>query len=260
MRDPSLLTHCLVDGDPAANARTRKRRQKALLIAIILEALVLAALLLLPLTSSGSMPGQWIVVSALPYQGVGRAPSGPPPRRGSHKAANSHLRVWLNPIEVLRPPTQNHLPADLTNEYSEPPELTSGEFPGRGWGSELNGVPFGTGAGPGAHVPPPPLSVKKPSPQSVKRSESLEQALLIHRVVPVYPPLALQTGFQGTVRLHAIIGTDGVVREVTVESGHPLLVKAALDAVTQWRYKPTLLNGQAVEVETTITVVFELSR
>jgi protein TonB len=259
MRDPSLLTHCLVDSDPAANAHTRKRRQKALLIAVILEALALAALLLLPLTSSGSMPGRWIVVPAPPYPSGGRAPSGSPPRLGGHKATHSPLKFWLNTHDVLTQHIRPHLPAEVTDEDSGQPELTPGEDNGHGWGGEPIGTPFGTGAGPGARVLPPPQPEKKPALRPVKRSESLEQALLVHRVVPVYPPPALQMGLQGTVRLHAIIGTDGVVREVAVESGHPLLVKAALDAVSQWRYKPTLLNGQAVEVETTITVIFELS-
>ena len=78
------------------------------------------------------------------------------------------------------------------------------------------------------------------------------------RVQPVYPVLARQSGIQGVVVLHAIIDRDGRVSELRVISGHPLLVKAAIDAVNQWRYQPTLLNGQPVEVETTITVSFVL--
>lgn len=259
MRDPGLLAHCLVDGDPAANARTRKRRQKALLIAVILEALVLAALFLLPLTSSGSMPRRWIVVPAPPYVGVGPAPSGTPPRRGGWRATHSPLKFSLNTLDLPSRPVRPNLPGGVTDKDPGPPDFAPGGDNTRGLGNEPFGIPFGMGTGLGPRVPPPPQPVKKPTPHSVKRSEGLEQALLVHRIVPDYPPLARQVGLQGTVRLHAIIGTDGVVREVEVESGHPLLVKAALDAVSQWRYKPTLLNGQAVEVETTITVIFELS-
>lgn len=79
------------------------------------------------------------------------------------------------------------------------------------------------------------------------------------RVQPVYPVLARQSGIQGVVVLHAIIDRDGRVSELRVISGHPLLVKAAIDAVNQWRYQPTLLNGEPVEVETTITVSFVLA-
>ncbi len=76
---------------------------------------------------------------------------------------------------------------------------------------------------------------------------------------PIYPPLARQSRIEGSVVLHAVINKDGEVSELQVLSGHPLLVKAALDAVRQWRYSPTLLSGQAVEVETTITVTFVLA-
>ena len=85
-------------------------------------------------------------------------------------------------------------------------------------------------------------------------------AMLVNRVQPVYPPLARQTRISGTVRLHAIIGKDGSVQQLEVIQGHPLLVQAALDAVRQWRYRPTLLNGEPVEVDTTIDVIFSLNQ
>ena len=78
----------------------------------------------------------------------------------------------------------------------------------------------------------------------------------IVKVQPAYPPLAKQARIQGVVILEAIIGKDGAVTEVKVISGHPLLQQAAIDAVSQWKYKPTLLNGEPVEVVTTVTVNF----
>jgi len=92
----------------------------------------------------------------------------------------------------------------------------------------------------------------------VKLSEGVEQAQLISRIEPRYPPLAAQIHLEGTVRLHAIISRDGSIRSLEVVSGHPLLDQAALDAVRQWRYHPTMLDGEPIEVETTITVVFQL--
>src|SRR5262249_62177502 len=74
------------------------------------------------------------------------------------------------------------------------------------------------------------------------------------------PPLARQTRISGTVRLHAIISKSGSVESLEVLSGHPLLVRAAMDAVQQWKYKPTLLNGEPVEVDTTIDVIFSLNQ
>ena len=79
---------------------------------------------------------------------------------------------------------------------------------------------------------------------------------MINQVKPVYPPLAKQARIQGVVILEAVIDKAGNVAEIKVISGHPLLQQAAIDAVSQWKYKPTLLNGEPVEVVTTVTVNF----
>jgi TonB family protein len=88
----------------------------------------------------------------------------------------------------------------------------------------------------------------------------VEAAKLINRVQPIYPALARQTGIQGAVKLHAILGKDGSVQQLQVISGHPLLVQASLDAVRQWIYQPTLLEGKPVEVDTEIDVLFQLQQ
>jgi protein TonB len=92
----------------------------------------------------------------------------------------------------------------------------------------------------------------------VKVSEGVLQAQLVSRIEPRYPQLALQTRQSGTVVLHAIISRDGHINALEVVSGSPFFVQAALDAVRQWRYRPTMLNGEPVEVDTTITVIFRL--
>ena len=101
---------------------------------------------------------------------------------------------------------------------------------------------------------PPPVD---PSTKSVRIS-FMDEGLLIHKVKPTYPPLAIATRQQGTVYLHAIIAKDGTIQQLQVISGPPFLIKAATDAVLQWRYKPYKLNGEPVEVDTTITVNFKL--
>ena len=88
---------------------------------------------------------------------------------------------------------------------------------------------------------------------------NLLAAKISNRVQPVYPPLARQTRVQGVVRLHVILQNDGTVQQIEVVSGHPLLVRAAMDAVRQWCYQPTLLNGEPVEVDTIVDVVFALN-
>ena len=104
--------------------------------------------------------------------------------------------------------------------------------------------------------PPPPPPPPLPPPQRIRQGGNVQQAMQIVKVQPVYPPLAKQARIQGVVILEAIIGKDGAVTEVKVISGHPLLQQAAIDAVSQWKYKPTLLNGEPVEVVTTVTVNF----
>ena len=85
----------------------------------------------------------------------------------------------------------------------------------------------------------------------------LSEGQLLNRVEPAYPHIAAISGIQGQVKLHAIIGRDGRIQSLSAVSGHPLLVRAALEAVEQWRYRPYVLNGETVEVETLITVNFK---
>ncbi len=93
----------------------------------------------------------------------------------------------------------------------------------------------------------------------IKLGGTVAAAKITNKVSPVYPPLARQTRISGTVRLHVIIGNEGSVLQLEVLSGHPLLVQSALDAVRQWKYQPTLLNGEPVEVDTTIDVIYALN-
>ena len=106
--------------------------------------------------------------------------------------------------------------------------------------------------------PPPPPARENAPPPTVRVSQGVMAGLLIHKVEPVYPLLAKQARIVGAVTLAALVGKDGSVENLKVVSGHPLLVEAAVDAVKQWRYKPYLLNGEPVNVQGTITVIFKL--
>ncbi|HEY2384036.1 MAG TPA: energy transducer TonB [Terriglobia bacterium] len=94
--------------------------------------------------------------------------------------------------------------------------------------------------------------------QPVRKGGVIQAANLIQQIKPSYPLLARQARVQGVVVMEAEISKDGSVQSLRVISGHPLLNQAALDAVRQWKYRPTLLNGEPVEVLTTITVTFTL--
>jgi len=106
---------------------------------------------------------------------------------------------------------------------------------------------------PPAPPPSPPVTV-----QRIRVGGGVQEANLIHKVDPVYPPLALQARIQGTVRFTAIVDRDGRIQNLQLLSGHPLLVEAARNATTQWEYRPTLLNGSPVEVVTQVDVNFAL--
>lgn len=97
-------------------------------------------------------------------------------------------------------------------------------------------------------------------PMRIRIGGNVMTAKIVQKVQPVYPPLARQTRIQGTVRLHAIIGKDGLVKQLEVISGHPALLQSALDAVRKWQYEPVLLNGEPVEVDTTIDVIYALNQ
>ena len=90
-------------------------------------------------------------------------------------------------------------------------------------------------------------------------SEMQQMAQLIHRVEPIYPPLARQIQHEGRVELHAFISSEGRIESLEVISGDPLFIQSALAAVREWRYRPTILNGRPIEVDTRITVIYTLS-
>jgi protein TonB len=169
-------------------------------------------------------------------------------------------------------------PAEVPRGLTTPPTALP-EFSGPVGGSSIVGVPGGIGdpGGEGAGrlpeiaPPPPPKPAPQPArpvvketppsaqPQQIRRGGEVQASLLIYRPEPVYPPLARQARISGTVRLSAIINTEGRISQLRVLSGHPLLINAAMDAVRRWVYSPTLLNGVPVEVITEITVMFTLN-
>jgi protein TonB len=103
------------------------------------------------------------------------------------------------------------------------------------------------------------MPVAPPPRREFRRSEMLQGSLL-RRVEPKYPPLAIAARIQGSVVLAAVISRAGTIENLRLVNGHPMLVPAAIDAVRQWQYRPYILNGDVIEVETQITVNFVLGR
>src|SRR4029077_7945669 len=147
----------------------------------------------------------------------------------------------------------------MIKEEELPPDVGNvgvvGGVPGGIAGGQAGGVLGGIiGGAPGSNMPPPP----KVTPKRIVVGGNLQWAKIIRQPMPVYPAIAKSAHMQGTVVLHAIIDKDGSVQELQYISGPPILMKNAMDAVRQWRYQPPLLNGEPVQVDTTISVVFSL--
>ena len=199
----------------------------------------------------------------------------------THRLPNAQLRSMLTaPAPPLNPPV--HLPVQHapTNrvfhlskviapvaiprsipQISDAPPAPGISVAVASEGTQPAGNPLLFGSnGPAAGVAPaPPPVVKSRANGPLRMGGNVAEANLIYRVNPVYPALAKSARIQGTVEFSAIISKDGRVENLKLISGHPLLVNAARDAILQWRYRPTRLNGEPVEVMTTITVHFRLS-
>ena len=207
------------------------------------------------------------------FQAFLTAPPPPPPPPPPPAAAPPVRVVKVIPRQfdagkLMAPKVIPKEVATIKEEELPPPSAGGGVVggvPGGVTGGTPGGVLGGIiGSVPSAAPPPPPPAEKKvekaAGPQRIKIGGSVQQAKLVRQPHPVYPPLAKQARISGVVHLSAIISKDGTIQKLEVIGGHPLLVPAALEAVKQWVYQPTLLNGEAVEVQTQIDVNFTLSQ
>jgi len=174
------------------------------------------------------------------------------------------LRAPTPPSPSIIAPTSTGIlsPVHKTQEAPPPPVGTTGGVVGGDPGGVVGGVSGGVFSEMLNSAPSVPVLARSPVPTSVKRirvAARVAEANLIHDVTPQYPPEAGRARLEGTVLLMAVIGKDGSVKDVRVESGLPILAQAAIDAVRQWRYKPYLIDGEPVEVDSRITINFTLS-
>ncbi len=224
------------------------------------QMLLVGIALAIPLIYTEMMPGIRLVTPMVPFKAVA-----PPEVRPvqQHQAAPSRTRVPVISLASLIP---RIVPDRIAIITEGPIEIATNQSPD----GSIIGVPY---AGPAVSSTPavaPPPDPKKADPPKkdppptpsgpVPVGGIVKQPQLITYVKPVYPPLARQARIQGQVRISAILARDGSVTSMQLVSGHPLLVQAALDAVRLWRYRPTTLNGQPVEVAMSIDVNFTLSQ
>lgn len=184
----------------------------------------------------------------------------PPPPAGGVSSAKLEAP---KPVPSYKPSSKAILaPVRKTEDAPQQQVGAVGGVVGGVPGGVIGGIPGGLLAEMPTSAKSAPLPVKPPEPVPAKRmriASRVAEANLIHDVPPQYPPEAGRARIEGTVVLMALIGTDGAVKDVRVESGLPVLAQAAIDAVKQWRYKPYVIDGQPVEVDSRITINFTLS-
>jgi periplasmic protein TonB len=227
----------------------RFRRSWTTLSSFGLQALAMGLLLLLPLVRPGGIP--LLHRLATPVSLGQPVPDAPPMRAhpGSPTPTSSNL---LN-NRLMQP---SRIPTTVVPIADEPaPQPFAGGGVGLPTGA-IPGLPNGiTSAGPGTRpVPPTPAPAVRPI-----RISHMSPGSLIYQLQPVYPPLARTAHVEGSVVLAALISKDGSIENLHVLTGHPMLVHAAVEAVSKWRYRPYILNSEPVEVETQITVNFFLA-
>lgn len=216
---------------------------KWMLLTLTVNLTVIAALIVLPLISPGSLPTRLLrqalyapppPLHALPQTQVGRAPSTP-------------TQIFRNPFLA---------PIRIPNTTNTDPIPASQPF------VDLNASPDGaigaTSQATAVFHTDPPLAVHPAPPRTASISGGVIDGYILHRTTPAYPVIAKTAGISGTVVLAATISKSGTIENLRVLSGHPMLTQAAIEAVKTWRYRPYLLNHEPVEVETTINVIFSM--
>ena len=250
-----MFEQTFVDGTGKTN------KSWTVFVSFALQVTLIGLLILVPLIYTETLP-RATLTSFL----VAPPPPPPPPPPPAAAPPVKVVKVAPRQFDANRLVAPKQIPKDIAmiKEEELPPPAPAGVV-----GGIPGGVPGGTAGGviggiigsvPGAAPPPPPIAVKPPAPSRIRVGGQVQAANLLRKITPPYPPLAKQARIQGTVRFTAIIGKDGTIQNLQLISGHPLLIPAATEAVRQWVYRPTLLNGEPVEVITQIDVNFTLSQ
>jgi periplasmic protein TonB len=236
-----------------SGGRLKTKRGRTTTVAFIFEVALVGILVLIPLVFTEALPKQQLMTFLV-------APPPPPPPPPPAAAPVKVVKQIQTDIVngQLRTPTKIPQKVQMIKEEEAPPPVMAasgvvGGVPGGVPGGQMGGVIGGI-------ISSTPMAVPKvATPQRVRVSQGVSTGLLIKKTQPNYPPLARQARIQGTVVLQAEISKNGDIQNLRLISGHPMLAPAAIEAVKQWKYKPYLLNGEPVEVETQVQVNFTLS-
>lgn len=253
----AILPHKALFADSLLETSGRKRRTWATILSLILQCFLIGVLIVVPLLYTDALPKQELITYLV------EPPPPPPPPPAAAAPPMKVMKVISEFVNgQLRAPSRIPTAIQMIKEPEAPlPAYTGGVVggvPGGIPGGQLGGVIGGIISSIARTPSVPKIYSPPPHPIRIRVSQGVTRGLLINKVEPSYPVLAREARVQGTVVLTAIISKDGTIQNLQVLSGHPMLVPAAINAVKQWRFRPYLLNGQPVEVETTVTVNFTL--
>lgn len=235
----------------------RRRGRLATAMSFIVQCFMLGVLLIVPLMFTDALPREQLLTFL-------EAPPPPPPPPAASVAAAKVVRRIESDITNgrLRAPGRIPQTVQMIREEEAPPDLSGGGVPG----GVPGGIPGGQIGGviggilsSTPNVAAIPKLVTPVAPKRIRVSQGITEGRIIQKNEPKYPVIALAAHVRGVVVLSAVISKTGEIQDLVLVSGHPMLVSAAIDAVKRWRYRPYLLNGEAVEVETTINVNFEIN-
>lgn len=226
------------------------RRGRATLASFSIQALSLGLAIAISVLWVERLPQvHWLQISAP----ATFAPTEPAPTPAVHRHFTGDTAGNLHRGQVMSPRTIPQHAAVIDDSTLGPPAPSLSDIDFRSGRGSGNAFPDGLGGNLSVAIP------ARPAPAKPLRVSDIGEGSLVHRVQPVYPPLAREARVQGTVELRAIVSKQGTIENLMVVSGSPLLVRSAIEAVRQWRYRPYLLNREPIEVETEITVNFLLS-
>lgn len=243
----------------------KTRRPWMVLAGAAFEAALIGVVILVPLLFVETLPERGLF-KALMLAPVPMAPPAPPPpmiaKRVPRTAAVTRK---FDPAVLVSPVVVPKEVAIISEAPALQADVVVGGVPGGIPGVGGGGTGFLSGALPVAAPPPPPppppkvVAAAPGEPKQITVGGDVEAAMLLQQVRPVYPAMARTARIAGNVRMKAVIGTDGRIKNLVLVSGPPMLVDAAMNAVRQWVYKPTVLDGMLVEVNTEIIVRFGLA-
>jgi len=233
-----------------SGGKLKTKRGRMTMFSFVLEAMIIIVMILIPLLFTEALPKAMTMTFLA-------APPPPPPPPPPPAAVHVVKQVETDMVNnQLRTPTKIPKKVEMIKEEEAPPPQMSGVVggvPGAA-GGQIGGVIGGI-------INSTPVAVPKiATPTRIRVSQGVTQGLKVHDVMPQYPQMAKIARVQGPVVLAAVIGKDGTIQNLhVISTASPLLNQSALEAVKQWRYRPYILNGEPVEVDTTITVNFTLS-